>query len=144
MAGILTAYYAATDVLHAADLPLLYGAPLGFALAGLVALEALRPWFIRRQIRTLLGRAPRDAFLGHKRLEASPEGLTITATTSTTQCEWAAITHVDETSQHLFLMLGNASGIIIPKRGQPQAALDALRACLAAKAAATGAVEVPA
>jgi len=134
MAGVMTAYYAMNEVLDdPADLPLLYGAPLGFAFVLLVIFETLRPWLLRRQIRTLLGRAPRDAFLGPKRLDATAEGLTVTAETSTTQCAWAAITHVEETPLYIFLMLGNASGIIIPKRGQAETAIAALRDLLAGR-----------
>lgn len=133
MAAMLTAYYAYREFPgDTADLPLLYGVPLGFAATVLLAFEGLRPWFIRWQIRTMLGRAPRDAFLGPKRLEANAEGLTVTAETNTTHCAWAAITATEETATHIFLMLGNASGIIIPKHAQPEAALSALRDLVAA------------
>ncbi len=131
MATVLTAFYAWSGVLNGEfDLLLLFGLPLGPPMIAFVVMEALRPWVMRIRIRSLLGREPQEAFLGKIRLEATEAGLTITGETTTTHCTWAAIKGIDETARHIFVKVGNAAAVIIPKRDQTATSLDALRQLL--------------
>lgn len=97
---------------------------------------ALHRWNLRRMVRTMIGRAPREDYLGHKRIEATAEGISVTGANSANRYAWAAVTGLQETPDLLLVMLGEMMAIVIPKRGQDDAQLDALRALVRAHAAA--------
>jgi hypothetical protein len=101
---------------------------------------ALHRWNVRRVVRTMLGRSPREDYLGPKRIEASAEGISVTGANSATRYGWEAVTGLGETEGLLLVMLGEAMAIVVPKRGQADAALEALRAAVRDRsgAAATG------
>jgi hypothetical protein len=96
---------------------------------------AMYRWNLRRTVRTMLGRAPREDYLGRKRIEATADGITVTGTASRSAYGWSAVTGLQETPDLILVMLGEAMAIIVPKRDQADAALDALR--IAVRRAAT-------
>jgi hypothetical protein len=51
--------------------------------------------------------------------------------------DWSDVRRVEETPQHLYVILGTLQGVIIPKRGQDAATLDAVRTQLRAHVADT-------
>lgn len=108
--------------------------PAGAALLVLAILipisYAIYPWRVRRAVRTMLGRAPNEDFLGSKRLEATEQGLRLSGRASSASYDWSAVQGIEETASHLFVMLGSAIAIIVPKRGQADAVVDALRAAI--------------
>ncbi len=97
---------------------------------------ALHRWNVRRVVRTMIGRAPREDYLGHKRIEANAEGISVTGANSANRYGWAAVTGLQENPDLLLVMLGEMLAIVIPKRGQDDARLDALRALVRACATA--------
>lgn len=115
-------------------------AQLAFGLVAAAAMilfsHLLYRWRLRAQVRRMLGRNPRESFLGPQQLELGPEGVTIDGAHLRATYRWPAVVGVEETDAHLFIMLGEVYGIIIPRRGQDEAALAALRATVAASARA--------
>ncbi|WP_198377849.1 YcxB family protein [Neoroseomonas rubea] len=105
--------------------PLLILAALGIVFTPVS--YALHRWNLRRTLRVMLGRSPRDDFLGRKRIEATAEGIAVIGTASRGFYGWAAVTGLQETPELLLVMLGDAMAIVVPKRGQADPALDALR-----------------
>lgn len=101
---------------------------------------ALHRWNVRRVVRTMVGRAPREDYLGRKRIEANAEGICVTGANSASRYGWGAVTGLQETPELLLVMLGETLAIVVPKRGQADATLDALRAAVRNRpgAAATG------
>jgi len=112
---------------------------LAFAAVATPASYALHRWNVKRTVRAMLGGAPREDFLGRKRIEASDSGISVTGRASRGDYGWAAVTGVEETGSLLLVMLGEALAIIVPKRGQDEATLAALRACVIRGTAAAGA-----
>jgi hypothetical protein len=116
-------------------------AQLAFGLVAAAAMILLSHLAYRRrlraQVRSMLGRNPRESFLGKQQLEAGPEGVTIDSPLLRATYRWPAVVGAEETGAHLFVMLGEVYGIIIPKRGQDAAALAALRSTVAASARAS-------
>lgn len=109
---------------------------VGFAVAAVAILlsHLLYRQRLRGVVRGMLGRNPREGFLGPQRLEAGPEGVTLESAHQRGTYRWSGVAGVEETATHLFVMLGEVYGIIVPKRGQDAAALAALRAEAAASA----------
>ncbi|WP_459614644.1 YcxB family protein [Bordetella sp. 2513F-2] len=103
------------------------------ALAGLAMLhERLLPALVRRSTRRMLQRHPDPLFLGRHRLDFGPDGITDTAGQASGRLPWDAVSRIDETAQHWYVMQDSTQGLVIPKRGQPAATLAAVRAVLAA------------
>ncbi|MBR0666764.1 YcxB family protein [Roseomonas hellenica] len=123
------------------DLIWYLAAQLGFGLVVAVAMILFSHLAFRRrlraQVRTMLGRNPRESFLGKQQLEVGPEGVTIDSPLLRATYRWPAVVGAEETEAHLFIMLGEVYGIIVPKRGQDAAALAALRSTVAASARAS-------
>lgn len=94
---------------------------------------ALHPRRIRRAVRLLLGSRPDEIFLGRQRLELNADGLVIEGIHSLSRYSWSAIQRVDETSNHVFIRVGEIIGIIIPKRGVDPNELVALKAFVVGK-----------
>ena len=42
--------------------------------------------------------------------------------------DWSNVSRVEETPEHLYVVLGTLQGVIIPKRGQDAGTLEAVRA----------------
>lgn len=110
------------------------------ALAAVVtpASYALHRWNVRRVVRTMIGRAPREDYLGRKRIEATARGISVTGANSSNTYGWAAVTGVQETDALLLVMLGETLAIIVPKHGQDAARLAALRAMVRARMTGAG------
>jgi hypothetical protein len=94
---------------------------------------ALHRWNVRRVVRTMVGRAPREEYLGRKRIEATAQGIALSGAHSQSLYGWAAVTGLQDTPDLLLVMLGETFAIIIPRRGQDEALLDALRAMVEAR-----------
>lgn len=116
-------------------------AELAFGIVAAAALVLLSHLAYRRRlrsvVRTMLGRNPRESFLGPQQLELEPEGVTVENAHLRATYRWPAVVGAEETEAHLFIMLGEVYGIIVPKRGQDAAALAALRSTVAASARAS-------
>jgi hypothetical protein len=91
---------------------------------------ALHRWNVRRVVRTMVGRAPREDYLGRKRIEANAEGISVTGANSANRYGWGAVTGLQESPELLLVMLGEMMAIVVPKRDQADATLDALRAAV--------------
>lgn len=123
------------------DLVWYVAAQLAFGLVAAAAMILFSHMLYRRRlrgvVRSMLGRNPRESFLGKQQLEAGPEGVTVESAHLRATYRWPAVVGVEETDAHLFVMLGEVYGIIVPKRGQDAAALAALRSTVAASARAS-------
>ncbi|MBB5690771.1 YcxB family protein [Roseomonas alkaliterrae] len=96
---------------------------------------AAHRWNVRRVVRAMVGRSPREDYLGPKRIEASPEGISVSGANSLNRYGWDAVIGLRETEGLLLVMLGETLAILVPKRGQDPARLEALRAMVRARAA---------
>jgi hypothetical protein len=90
--------------------------------AWLVALPRLTRWHMARTVRRWIASGPQGATTGPATVEALPEGLLVRSSAQETRLSWTAVTHAAETPHHLILLMGEASGVVVPKRGvQPEA-----------------------
>jgi hypothetical protein len=87
--------------------------------AWLVALPRLTRWQMARTVRRWIASGPQGATVGPATVEALPEGLLIRAPAQETRLSWTAVTHAAETPDHLILLIGEASGVVVPNRGVP-------------------------
>lgn len=118
------------DLVSHALAPLLM---LGVCAAAVTPLSyVLHRWNLRRVVRAMVGRAPREEYLGHKRIEATAEGIEVSGANSVNRYGWEAVAGLRETDGLILVMLGETIAILVPRRGQAAAALDALRAMVAA------------
>ncbi|MCW0211298.1 YcxB family protein [Achromobacter veterisilvae] len=115
------------------------GLAVGLGILALLALayEFALPPLVRMNTRRMLKKQPDDLFLGQHRLDFGPEGISDTTATASGRMDWSDIRRVEETPQHLYVILGTLQGVIIPKRGQDAATLEAVRAQLRAHVADT-------
>jgi hypothetical protein len=120
--------------------------PVQHALAPLLILAAFAAvvtplsyvahrWNVRRVVRVMVGRSPREDYLGRKRIEVTADGIAVTGANSANRYGWDAVVGLRETNGLILVMLGETLAILVPKRGQDGAALDALRALVAARTA---------
>ncbi|SSW65960.1 hypothetical protein AVE30378_01895 [Achromobacter veterisilvae] len=115
------------------------GLAVGLGILALLALayEFALPPLVRMNTRRMLKKQPDDLFLGQHRLDFGSEGISDTTATASGRMDWSDIRRVEETPQHLYVILGTLQGVIIPKRGQDAATLEAVRAQLRAHVADT-------
>lgn len=108
------------------------GLAVGLGILVLLALayEFALPPLVRMNTRRMLNKQPDDLFLGRHQLDFGPEGILDTTARASGRMEWSDIRRVEETPQHLYVILGTLQGVIIPKRGQDAATLAAVRAQL--------------
>lgn len=92
----------------------------------------LRRAGVRRAALALLGRSPSGTFLGPHRMWTSPEGMHFQGTQSESRIAWSAVTGLAETPDHLFVLIGPAQSVILPKRGQNPADVAGFRAAVQA------------
>jgi len=92
-------------------------------------------WNVRRVVRAMVGRSPREDYLGRKRIEASADGISVTGANSLNRYGWDAVIGLQETPGLILVMLGETLAILVPKRGQDAAQLEALRAMVHAHVA---------
>lgn len=90
----------------------------------------LHRWNVRRTVRAMLGKAPRDEYLGTKRIEATAEGIAVLGAASQSRYAWTAVTGVEEADGLMMVMLGETMAILVPMRDQPAEAIGALRAAI--------------
>ena len=108
------------------------GLAVGLGILVLLALayEFVLPGLVRMNTRRMLAKRPDGLFLGRHELVFGPEGIQDTVAGASGQLAWGDVRQVEETPQHLYVILGTLQGVIIPKRGQDAATLDAVRARL--------------
>ncbi|MBO1016762.1 YcxB family protein [Achromobacter sp. SD115] len=113
------------------------GLAVGLGILALLALayEYVLPALVRMNTRRMLKRQPDELFLGRHQLDFGPDGITDTTATASGRMDWSDVRRVEETPQHLYVILGTLQGVIIPKRGQDAATLDAVRTQLRAHVA---------
>ncbi|WP_445658596.1 YcxB family protein [Achromobacter sp. NCFB-sbj8-Ac1-l] len=114
-------------------LPLYFeGLAVGLGILVLLALayEFVLPGLVRMNTRRMLAKQPDGLFLGRHQLVFGPAGIDDTVAGASGQLPWGDVRRVEETPQHLYVILGTLQGVIIPKRGQDAATLDAVRAQL--------------
>lgn len=106
------------------------GLAVGLGILALLALayEFVLPWLVRMNTRRMLARQPDGLFLGRHQLVFDADGIQDSVAAASGRIDWADVRRVEETPQHLYVILGALQGVIIPKRGQAQATLDAVRA----------------
>lgn len=115
------------------------GLAVGLGILALLALayEFVLPSLVRMNTRRMLKRQPDELFLGRHQLNFGPEGITDTTATASGRMDWSDVRRVEETPEHLYVILGTLQGVIIPKRGQDAATLDRVRSELRAHVADT-------
>ena len=86
---------------------------------------------VRQSVRQRLGASPSSTFLGPHRLDATPEALLSEGAQVRSTLAWDALRTVEETPDHLFLVLGASQALIVPKRDLPSADLRAFTAAVA-------------
>ncbi|KGE01447.1 membrane protein [Achromobacter sp. RTa] len=115
------------------------GLAVGLGILALLALayEFVLPSLVRMNTRRMLKRQPDELFLGRHQLDFGPDGITDTTATASGRMDWSDVRRVEETPEHLYVILGTLQGVIIPKRGQDAATLDRVRSELRAHVADT-------
>ncbi|RAP59957.1 hypothetical protein A6B37_24785 [Achromobacter sp. HZ01] len=115
------------------------GLAVGLGILAVLALayEYVLPALVRKNTRRMLARQPDELFLGRHRLEFGPDGVSDFTAAASGRMAWSDVRRVEETPDHLYVILGTLQGVIIPKRGQDAATLEAVRAQLRAHVADT-------
>ncbi|ANY15333.1 YcxB family protein [Bordetella pseudohinzii] len=94
--------------------------------------ERLIPAMARANVRRALKRDPENPFLGKHRLDFGPEGVADAGERASGSLPWDLVRDAEETADYLFLFIAPTQGVIIPKRGQREEDLQAVRAELRA------------
>ncbi|AMD49913.1 hypothetical protein BTL50_15255 [Bordetella holmesii] len=94
--------------------------------------ERLIPALARKNVRRAFKRDPENPFLGEHRLDFRPEGVTDAGERASGSLPWDLVREVEETSDYLFLFIAPTQGVIVPKRGQSEQDLRAVRDVLRA------------
>ena len=115
------------------------GLAVGLGILALLALayEFILPALVKMNTRRMLKRQPDELFLGRHQLDFGPDGITDSTANASGRMDWSDVRRVEETPEHLYVILGTLQGVIIPKRGQDAATLDAVRTQLRAHVADT-------
>ncbi|WP_251864497.1 YcxB family protein [Achromobacter sp. Marseille-Q4962] len=115
------------------------GLAVGLGILALLAAayEFLLPPLVRMNTRRMVSRQSDGMFLGRHQLDFGPEGIDDATGSASGRMEWDAIKRVEETPEHLYVLLGTQQGVIIPKRGQNEATLRAVREQMRAHVADT-------
>lgn len=115
------------------------GLAVGLGILALLALayEYVLPGLVKMNTRRMLARQPDTLYLGRHELDFGPDGVTDTTATASGRMAWSDVRRVEETPEHLYVILGTLQGVIIPKRGQDAATLQAVRAQMRAHVADT-------
>jgi len=115
------------------------GLAVGLGILALLALayEYVLPGLVKMNTRRMLAKQPDTLYLGRHELDFGPDGVTDTTATASGHMAWSDVRRVEETPEHLYVILGTLQGVIIPKRGQDTATLQAVRAQMRAHVADT-------
>lgn len=115
------------------------GLAVGLGILALLALayEYVLPGLVRMNTRRMLAKQPDTLYLGRHELDFGPDGVTDTTATASGHMAWSDVRRVEETPEHLYVILGTLQGVIIPKRGQDAATLQAVRTQMRAHVADT-------
>ena len=115
------------------------GLAVGLGILALLALayEYVLPGLVKMNTRRMLAKQPDTLYLGRHELDFGPDGVTDTTATASGHMAWSDVRRVEETPEHLYVILGTLQGVIIPKRGQDAATLQAVRAQMRAHVADT-------
>ncbi|OZI73979.1 YcxB family protein [Bordetella genomosp. 12] len=92
-----------------------------------LAFERVIPALARKNVRRAFNRDPENPFLGVHRLDFGPEGVTDAGERASGSLPWDLVRDVEETADYLFLFIAPTQGVIIPKRGQSEQDLQAVR-----------------
>ena len=76
------------------------------------------PWLLRSAYRRQVLNACQESgsALGARTLRAGPDGLCVAAGGEERRIEWGAVREVAETRRHIFIYVGEARALVIPKR----------------------------
>ncbi len=115
------------------------GLAVGLGILALLALayEYVLPGLVKMNTRRMLAKQPDTLYLGRHELDFGPDGVTDTTATASGHMAWSDVRRVEETPEHLYVILGTLQGVIIPKRGQDAATLQAVRTQMRAHVADT-------
>jgi len=115
------------------------GLAVGLGILALLALayEYVLPGLVRMNTRRMLAKQPDTLYLGRHELDFGPDGVTDSTASASGHMAWTDVRRVEETPEHLYVILGTLQGVIIPKRGQDAATLQAVRAQMRAHVADT-------
>jgi len=115
------------------------GLAVGLGILALLALayEYVLPGLVRMNTRRMLAKQPDTLYLGRHELDFGPDGVTDSTASASGHMAWMDVRRVEETPEHLYVILGTLQGVIIPKRGQDAATLQAVRAQMRAHVADT-------
>jgi hypothetical protein len=72
--------------------------------------------FFRWQLATAFSPTLGGALVGHREITLDEDGIVEASANHTHQSRWAGVVAVDETSDHVFLMIDRFAGYIVPKR----------------------------
>ena len=103
------------------------GVPLLAGCAFVVAFTLARPRLIKNSLDKMIGAQPGVGIPQkfHVRIGAA-EGLRFNAPNLETHIGWSAVIRCEETVSHFFLVIGPLQCIVIPKRGLPDATVEAI------------------
>ena len=115
------------------------GLAVGLGILALLALayEYVLPGLVKMNTRRMLAKQPDTLYLGRHELDFGPDGVTDTTATASGHMAWSDVRRVEGTPEHLYVILGTLQGVIIPKRGQDAATLQAVRTQMRAHVADT-------
>ncbi|KRB16788.1 MAG: hypothetical protein K0S02_4007 [Achromobacter mucicolens] len=115
------------------------GLAVGLGILALLALayEYVLPGLVKMNTRRMLAKQPDTLYLGRHELDFGPDGVTDTTATASGHMAWSDVRRVEETPEHLYVILGTLQGVIIPKRGQDASTLQAVRTQMRAHVADT-------
>ncbi|CAB3697335.1 hypothetical protein LMG26685_05109 [Achromobacter mucicolens] len=115
------------------------GLAVGLGILALLALayEYVLPGLVKMNTRRMLAKQPDTLYLGRHELDFGTDGVTDTTATASGHMAWSDVRRVEETPEHLYVILGTLQGVIIPKRGQDAATLQAVRTQMRAHVADT-------
>lgn len=115
------------------------GLAVGLGILALLALayEYVLPGLVKMNTRRMLAKQPDTLYLGRHELDFGPDGVTDTTATASGHMAWSDVRRVEETPEHLYVILGTLQGVIIPKRGQDAVTLQAVRTQMRAHVADT-------
>ncbi|OWJ66881.1 YcxB family protein [Inquilinus limosus] len=88
---------------------------LGLMLVGLACI-VFRQQILRRSIRRTIGSNPGATFEGRVDLTLDEQGVDCRSDGTRSRMEWRAFHGVEESPTHIYLMLSEIQGLIIPKR----------------------------
>jgi hypothetical protein len=102
--------------------------PLALVLVMLPFLPVFNRRAVHRRVARFGRRAGTGVMFGPTRLSTTAEGIVVETPETRSLYAWPAVQGIEETPDHLFVMLGADIGVVVPRQGQDANTLAALHA----------------